>query len=96
VRVLGAGSLAFGVLGLVRPARLARMMAIGEDAARIVGFRDTGSALALFASADKRLAVVQRMLFDAGDAALLARRRPGAAVAALAFGCLGAAALARL
>lgn len=96
VRVLGAGALGFGLLGLASPRRLARMMATDEDTARTIGFRDVGSALALLASSDKRIAVVQRMLLDLGDASLLARRKPVAAAAALAFAGLGALALARL
>lgn len=93
-RVLGLGALAFGVLGVVRPASLARMMDADEDHARLVGFREVGNALALFWSADPRPAIVQRMLYDVGDALYLASRKPRAAAAALGFAGLGALALA--
>jgi hypothetical protein len=93
-RLLGTGALAFGVLGVVRPATLARMMDADEDHARSVGFRDLGNALLLFVSPDPRPAIVQRMLYDVGDALHLARRKPGAAAAAVAFAGLGAVALA--
>jgi hypothetical protein len=93
--VLGAGALAFGVLGLARPQALARMAATDEETARELGFRDLGNGGLLLASSDPRLAIVQRMLFDASDALLFGRRKPSVAVAALAFAALGAFALTR-
>jgi hypothetical protein len=93
-RVLGLGALAFGVLGVVRPASLGRMMDAEEEHARSIGFRDLGNAIALFWSDDPRPAIVQRMLYDLGDALYLAGRKPAAAAAALAFAGLGAIALA--
>jgi hypothetical protein len=92
--VLGIGALAFGVLGVLRPAALARMMDSDEETARTVGFRDLGNALALLWSADPRPAIVQRMLYDVGDALHLARRKPGAAAGALGFAALGGVAIA--
>jgi hypothetical protein len=93
-RILGTGALAFGVLGVVRPAVLARMMDASEDHARAIGVRDLGNALVLFASRDPRPAIVQRMLYDVGDAFQLAPRKPAAAAAAIGFAALGALALA--
>ncbi|MGH3092932.1 MAG: hypothetical protein ACRDOG_11495, partial [Gaiellaceae bacterium] len=69
-KLLGAGALAFGVLGLVRPRSLARMAATDEETARELGFRDLGNGALLLASADPRLAIGQRMLFDVSDALL--------------------------
>ncbi len=94
-KLLGAGALAFGVLGLVRPRSLARMAATDEETARELGFRDLGNGALLLASADPRLAIGQRMLFDVSDALLFGRRKPGVAVGALAFAALGAYALTR-
>jgi hypothetical protein len=94
VRVLGTGALAFGVLGLVSPERLARMMDADEEHARSIGFREVGNAIVLFWSDDPRPAIVQRMLYDVGDAFYLAGRKPAAAAAAFAFAGLGALALA--
>jgi hypothetical protein len=85
-RVLGLGTLAFGVLGVVRPASLARMMDAEEEHARAIGYRDLGSGLALLWSADPRPPIVQRMLYDVGDALYLASRKPAAAAAAAALG----------
>jgi hypothetical protein len=92
-RVLGTGALAFGLLGVVSPGRLARMMDADEAHARSVGFRDLGNALALFTSGDPRPAILQRMLYDVGDALHLLGRKPAAAAAALGFAALGALAL---
>ena len=93
-RILGTGALVFGVLGVAHPATLARMMDADESHARSIGFRDLGNALVLFVSPDPRPAIVQRMLYDLGDAVHLAGRKPAAAAAAVAFAGLGAVALA--
>lgn len=95
-RLLGGGTLAFGVLGVTRPAVLAAMLDADEDAARTLGLRDLGSGLALLATAggDPRAALAQRVLFDVGDAAVFGRRRPLVAVAALSFAAVCALALA--
>ena len=95
VNVLGAGSLAFGLLGLARPSLLAGMLGPNgdEQVARELGFRDLGSALVLYASADKRPAIAQRMLYDVSDALLFGRAKPRVGIGALAFAALGALAL---
>lgn len=92
-KVLGAGALAFGILGLVRPSTLARMVASDEETAREIGVRDLGSGLVLLASPDPRPAIAQRALFDVSDAVLFGRRKPAVAVGALAFALLGVYAL---
>ena len=92
-RFLGPGALAFGVLGLARPGFLARLAATDEETARELGFRDLGNGALLVASADPRLAIGQRVLFDVSDALVFGRRKPGVAVSALAFAALGAYAL---
>jgi hypothetical protein len=87
--ILGTGALAFGVLGAVAPARLARMMGADVEAARAIGLRDLGNALA-FALAPTSVAAAQRLLYDLGDAAVYGRRRPTVAAGALSFAALAA------
>jgi hypothetical protein len=93
VKILGGGALAFGVLGLVRPAKLAELMAADEETAREVGFRDVGNGLLLLASPDPRPAIAQRALYDVADALMFGPRKPGVAVGALGFAALGLYAL---
>ena len=91
--VLGCGALAFGVLGVAAPARLATMVGAGDPAVgRGIGLRDLGNAL-VFASGSSRTAIMQRMLFDVSDAIQFGRRKPKVGAGALAFAALGAAAL---
>ena len=92
-RVLGLGTLGFGVLGVASPRTLGRMMAVDDETARAIGFRDLGSGLALLRGGGT--ALVQRIVYDLSDARLLARRRkPLATAAALGFAALCAYALA--
>lgn len=84
-RVLGLGTLAFGVLGVARPASLARMMDAEEEHARAIGYRDLGSGFALLWGRDPRSAILQRIVYDVSDALYLASRKPVAAAAALGF-----------
>lgn len=93
-RAVASGALACGLLGVVRPAVLARMLETGDETAREIGFRDLGNALVLFGAADARLGLAQRMLYDVADAVMFGRRKPGVAVAALGGAALGALALA--
>ncbi len=86
--VLAAGAFGFGVLGLVSPARLARMVGSDEATARELGVRDLGNGLVILAAPTAGIA--QRMLYDVGDAIVFGRRKPGVAVGALAFAALGA------
>lgn len=85
--VLAGGSLAFGLLGLVAPGRLVRLMGSDEETARAIGRRDVGNALT-FALAPTRAAATQRMLYDLGDAAVFGPRKPGVAAGALSFAVL--------
>jgi hypothetical protein len=85
--VLAGGSLAFGLLGLVAPGRLVRMMGSDEETARAIGPRDVGNALT-FALAPTRAAATQRMLCDLGDAAVFGPCKPGVAAGALSFAVL--------
>jgi hypothetical protein len=87
--VLGSGALAFGLLGLVAPRKLAELMATDEDTARAVGFRDTGNALA-FLLAPTSAAALQRGLYDIGDALAFGRRKPTIMAGALSFAVLSA------
>ncbi|HEX2505073.1 MAG TPA: hypothetical protein VHK22_02590 [Gaiellaceae bacterium] len=88
VKILGGGALAFGVLGVVDPPRLARMMGADDETAREVGFRDVGNGLLLLASPDPRPAIAQRALYDVADAVMFGRRKPGVAAGALGFAAL--------
>ena len=92
--VLGAGAVAFGVVGLLDPARLARMIDASEETAREIGFRDLGNGLAIFASGGSTWSIAQRVLYDVSDAILFGGRKPKVAVGALAFAGLGVVALA--
>jgi hypothetical protein len=94
-KLLGAGALAFGVLGLVRPRSLAPMGATDEETARGLGLRDLCNGALLLASGEPRLAIGQRMLFDVSDALRFGRRKPCVAAGALGFAALGASALTR-
>jgi hypothetical protein len=87
--VLGTGALGFGLLGILAPARLARMMDIDEDAARAIGFRDTGNAL-VFLLAPTSVAAAQRMLYDLGDVFAFGRRKRAVAAGAASFAALAA------
>lgn len=87
-KILAGGALGFGVLGLVRPGKLAEMMASDEETAREVGFRDVGNGLLLLASPDPRPAIAQRALYDVSDAIMFGPRKTGVLVGALGFAAL--------
>jgi hypothetical protein len=87
--VLASGALAFGILGLVNPRKLAAMMVTDEDTARSIGIRDTGNALA-FLVAPTWAAALQRGVYDVGDALAFGGRKPSVRVAALSFAALSA------
>jgi hypothetical protein len=72
---------------------LARLMAAEEEHARVVGYRDLGSGLALLWSDDPRPALAQRVLYDLSDALYLSSRKPRTAAAALGFAVVCAFAL---
>lgn len=86
-RVLAAGALGFGVLGVVAPARLAAMMGSDAETAREVGFRDLGNGFVILAA--PRAGLAQRAFFDVSDALMFGRRKPLVGIGALAFAALG-------
>ena len=91
--ILGGGALAFGVLGIAAPARVAAMVGSSDPGVgREIGLRDLGNAL-VFASGSNRTAIMQRMLFDVSDAIQFGRRKPAVGAGALVFAALGAVAL---
>jgi hypothetical protein len=85
--VLAGGSFGFGLLGILAPGRLARMLDADEETARAIGVRDVGNALA-FVLAPTSAAAVQRMAYDLADAATFGRRKPAVAAGALSFAAL--------
>ena len=92
--IIGAGALAFGVLGVVKPRAMAWLVGSTDDVGRQLGFRDLGNALT-FASGATRPALMQRLLFDISDALMFGRRKPYVGVAALSVAALDALALAK-
>jgi hypothetical protein len=88
--ILGGGALAFGAWGVAQPESLASAMGVDRDAARMVGYRDTASGL-LIALQGGTASYLVRALFDFGDAALMARRKPKVAAGALGFGLMALA-----
>jgi len=88
--VMGAGSLAVGAAGIVKPATLARMTGATAEEARGLGFRDLAIGAVIYSS--PRLGLAQRALVDLGDAWVFAKRKP--AIAALGVGSAAVAAFA--
>lgn len=91
--VLAAGALGFGVLGLVAPRRVAKLVASDEETARELGVRDLANGLVILAAPQAGLA--QRIFYDLSDAALFGRRKPKVGIGAVAFAALGAYTLVR-
>lgn len=91
---LGGGSLILGAWGAVAPAGLARLLGVDAVAARIIGFRDLGSAWMILGTGG-RVAYATRAVFDFGDAVTMARRKPLIAVGAAFSAVVGAAAAIR-
>lgn len=60
---------------------------------RLLGVRDLVSGVALVAGRNPVPALVARVVFDLGDVATFARRRPPIAAVALAYAALGVVAL---
>lgn len=89
--VLGWASLGIGMLGMLAPGWLARIMRIDRSAVWILAVRDIGSAWLLLGRGG-RLAFLSRMVFDLGDGALMLRRRPALAGLAFASALVGLAA----
>ncbi len=91
--VLGAGCLAFAGWAFARTERLAELLGSDLETARAMAVRDLGSGIALVASREPRGAMVARVLYDVGDAAIFGRGRPKVVVSALGFAALGIAGL---
>jgi hypothetical protein len=87
---LGVASLAFGVVGIVKPDVPARLTGAGVGEARGLGFRDVAIGAAIYAS--PRVGFAQRAVVDLGDAWVFAKRKPP--VVALALGSAALAAVA--
>lgn len=86
--VLGWGALGIAIAALVMPGRLARAMRVDRSAVRVIAVRDLVSAWLLLGGGGVP-ALLVRAVFDIGDVALMARRRP-----LFAFVAAGSAAVA--
>src|SRR5438067_5431570 len=92
--VLAVGAGVFGVLGVVAPGRLARMIDSDLDTAREIGVRELGNVLVFVACRERPApAIAQRAPYDLSDALLFGRRKPLVGVGAAAFAGLGVHAL---
>lgn len=85
---LGLGSLAIGVVSLLRPGLVGRILKVDRSTVWLIAVRDLASAW-LILGWGGRLAYATRALFDLGDAGMMARRRPMAALMAAATAVLG-------
>ena len=92
--IIAAGSLAFGVLGAVKPRAMAWLLGSSDEIGRQIGFRDLGNAL-VFAAGATRAGLAQRLLFDLCDTLQFGRRKPHVGAVALGAAALDAYALAK-
>ncbi len=92
---IAAGCVWFGIMAISRPTDVARRCGVSVEVLRAMAMRDLGSAVTLAATRDPRAALLARVVFDASDAVLLARRRPTMAAVTIGFGALSGALLAR-
>jgi hypothetical protein len=86
--LVGAGALAFGAWGLSSPETYAARMGVEPKVARGLGVRDLISGLLVLGGRQSAFPFVVRALFDFGDAAWMARRKPKVALGAAAFGIM--------
>jgi hypothetical protein len=84
-RLLGIGSLAFGVWGLIDPRSLTSLMGDDPRLGRPLAARDAAIGVALLTWPDRPLPLVARMAADSSDTMRLARRSPLVATGAAAF-----------
>jgi len=91
--VMGAASLGFGVLGLVKPDVFVRLTGAEREEARGLAVRDLIVGVGIYAA--PRVGLAQRALADVGDALNFARRKPIVAPIALVSAALAAYAAAR-
>jgi hypothetical protein len=92
-RLLGWGSVAFGMWGLVHPRSLTSLMGDDPKVGRWLGFRDTVVGAALLGTSAP-WPVGLRLAADVHDAIRLRKRSPGVALGAAGFAAWGAATLA--
>jgi hypothetical protein len=93
VGLLSGGSLAFGILALVRPQKVAPLVGGSTAVAQALGARDVGAGLALAISPGARGPLIARLVFDLHDGITLGREQPKVAAMAYGFAALGVAAL---
>ena len=90
---MGLGSIALGVVGVVRPSLVGRLCNASDDEARELGFRDLVVGLGIYAN--PRVGLAQRALADVGDAVVFGRRKPVVAAIAVASALVAAHAAVR-
>jgi multisubunit Na+/H+ antiporter MnhG subunit len=90
---MGAASVGFGVLGLLKPDLFVRLTGAERDEARGLAFRDLAVALGIYAA--PKVGLAQRAVADVGDAVVFARRKPKVVPVALVSAALAAYASAR-
>jgi hypothetical protein len=91
--LMGIGSLAFGVAGILKPEPLARWTGAETAEARGLGFRDLAIGVAIYSN--PKVGLVQRAIVDLGDAVTFARRKGIIVPLGLASAALAAYALRR-
>jgi hypothetical protein len=95
IAVLAAGAIGFGVLGIARPARLARLVGTDEASARALGMRDLTNGVLLLLARDKRPVLAARALADLDDAWKFGPNDPRVLAGTLGFAALAFVAYAR-
>jgi hypothetical protein len=90
IKLLGGGSLVFGVWGLIHPESLTGVMGDDAQLGRRLGIRDTVIGVALLKGAGP-VAVSMRCASDLHDAIRLRERSPIVALGAAAIAVWGAA-----
>jgi hypothetical protein len=95
VKLLGVGSVAFGVWGSIHPKSLTDLLGDDPELGRTLGARDMVVGLALLSvpTAARALPLAMRLASDAHDAIRLRERSPLVALGAAAIALWGAAAL---
>ena len=86
--VMGGGSLALGIAGIVKPELFVRLTGAERNEARGLGFRDILIGIGIYAA--PRVGLVQRAVADVGDSIVFARRKPIVVPIALASAAIAA------
>jgi hypothetical protein len=92
VKLLGLGSLAFGIWGLVHPKSLTGLMGDDPELGRLLGMRDTLVGVTLLNVAGP-IPLAMRVASDLHDAIRLRKRSPIVGLGAAVIALWGAAAL---